>query len=572
MLLPVSKRTRRFTNTVDAQRLSVVVVHGNYGAYSPRDFVSFPEDGVNDTDNTEQGDTEAELDTDPDTDLDTDPEIRAMETSLLLQHHIDPPLDDDLGDVWEQALDLGALDSTTWQAERRLLTRLLVPLIFTFLLENLLSVALVFSAGHLGPEELAAVLLGATTATITGYTLIHGLATCLDTLCPQAYGAKRYHQVGMHVQRCTALIGALFFPIGLVWVFGAEPLLVLLMPAAASLAKLAAAYLRVVVWGIPGYIVFETSKRYLQAQGIFHASTYALFVCAPLNAAMNYVFVWSPHVGIGYLGAPLAVSINYTLMALFLVIYTVVQGRQMDPRNPRNPLRCWNGLHIRASFRKWNHMLHLAIPGVVMTAAEFFAFECLTLLALYLGRDALAAQLVCTTIAALTYQVPFALGIAALTRIANYIGSELPRAAHTCTQTALHLGLVVAAMNGALVFAFRHQIPRLFTSDEGVVAAIADVLPMLSVVTVVDTLNANLAGCLRGQGQQKIGGITNLVAYYLVGIPVLVVLTFHFDLGLPGLWAGSGIAMALIAAVQLYWAVTVDWAQLVQRASKLHEV
>ena len=60
-----------------------------------------------------------------------------------------------------------------------------------------------------------------------------------------------------------------------------------------------------------------------------------------------------------------------------------------------------------------------------MLEAEFLAFEILTLMASYLGTIALAAQSVGTTMAALTYQVPFAIGIASSTRIANFLGAGL---------------------------------------------------------------------------------------------------------------------------------------------------
>ena len=36
----------------------------------------------------------------------------------------------------------------------------------------------------------------------------------------------------------------------------------------------------------PGYALFEATKRFLQAQGIFGASTLVLFIAAPINAVL----------------------------------------------------------------------------------------------------------------------------------------------------------------------------------------------------------------------------------------------------------------------------------------------
>lgn len=65
-------------------------------------------------------------------------------------------------------------------------------------------------------------------------------------------------------------------------------------------------------------------------------------------------------------------------------------------------------------------LISLAIPGLVMLEAEFLAFEILTLLASYIDTKSLAAQSIGTTMASLTYQVPFAIGIASSSRIANF--------------------------------------------------------------------------------------------------------------------------------------------------------
>ena len=43
---------------------------------------------------------------------------------------------------------------------------------------------------------------------------------------------------------------------------------------------------------------------------------------------------------------------------------------------------------------------------------------------------------------------------------------------------------------------------------------------------------------------QHIGGILNLSAFYVVGIPLSALLCFHFDLGLEGIWLGIAGAFA----------------------------
>ena len=79
-------------------------------------------------------------------------------------------------------------------------------------------------------------------------------------------------------------------------------------------------------------------------------------------------------------------------------------------------------------------MIRLAIPGMIMIEAEYLAFEVLTLASSRFGPEALAAQSILATLGSVAYQLPFALSIAASTRIANLIGAGLVQAAVTSTQ------------------------------------------------------------------------------------------------------------------------------------------
>jgi Na+-driven multidrug efflux pump len=44
------------------------------------------------------------------------------------------------------------------------------------------------------------------------------------------------------------------------------------------------------------------------------------------------------------------------------------------------------------AFKEWGKFLQLAIPGLIMTCAEFWAFEIQTLFAGYFGTEYLSAQ------------------------------------------------------------------------------------------------------------------------------------------------------------------------------------
>lgn len=50
-----------------------------------------------------------------------------------------------------------------------------------------------------------------------------------------------------------------------------------------------------------------------------------------------------------------------------------------------------------------------------------------------------------------------------------------------------------------------------------------------------------IAGALRGSGRQYIGAIMNVIAYYVIGLPVGITLALKANLGAIGLWTGMAM-------------------------------
>lgn len=238
----------------------------------------------------------------------------------------------DIIEIHQQEID--PEPKTTILNEIKVIIKYSLPLIVTFLLQYSLTVASVFSVGRLGSTELAAVSLSSMTANISGYAIIQGVSTCLDTLCAQAFGRKDYNSVGVHFIRCNYLLLLLYIPMAIFWVFGAEPLLVTIIGQdSIAMCQLAGKYLRILTIGLPGFILFENAKHFLQTQGIFHASTLVLIICAPLNAFLNYLLVWNKSIGLGFIGAPISVVITNWIMCFMLYGYIFcIDGYQCWPQ------------------------------------------------------------------------------------------------------------------------------------------------------------------------------------------------------------------------------------------------
>lgn len=487
-------------------------------------------------------------------------EIKNQERELLNDNNIITGSDSSISSAWEDAVSKGLI-KTSLKFETKSLIKSSIPMIITFLLQNSFSLTSIYSVGHIGKTELAGVTLGAMTANITGFAAIQGLTTCLDTLCSQAYGAGKYELVGLNFLRCTIFAIVCFLPIGVVWQFGMEYLLSLFVPDMV-LIKMAVSYLKVVCWGIPGFILFECGKRFLQSQNCFHASTLVLVICAPLNIFLNWLFVW--HLNMGYIGAPIAITLNYWVMPLGLLTYTLLN---------KQFLICWpSNLKYEQLFTNWSKMIELALPGIIMVEAEFLGFEIITLLASNLGTAELAAQSVISSVCSLVYQIPFSVSIVTATRVANFIGASLVDNSKICCRSSVQLSIVLGIMNSFIVWYNQDFIVSFFTNDEDVIILAKKTIWVITVMEIFDCLNACESGCLRGQGLQKIGGYINIFAFYCIGIPISYTLAFKFDLSVEGLWIGIVCGLAFICCAQFYFVFWCpNWEKILEAAKRRNE-
>ena len=391
---------------------------------------------------------------------------------------------------------------TTQRLEAKLIAHYAWPIVIASILQYSILVVSVFTVGHLGKIELGAVSLATMTANITAYAVYQGLATSLDTLCAQSYGAGHKHLVGLHCQKMIFLLWAVTVPIGTMWCFSRQ-ILGAIVPDQETV-ELASLYLRILLLGAPGWAAFESGKRFVQAQGLFRAILYVLLLLAPLNAFLHWLFVW--RFTWGFIGAPLAVAITNDLLPIFLALYVrFIDGRE-----------CWDGLSY-AAFRGWMPMIKLAIPGFLMIEGNWLAFEILTLMcASYLDSNHLAAQSVIMTMCTLGAQVSTPLGIAASTRVANIIGAGSSSSARLSAKMALLIAALAGTFNTVFFAALKGYIPFWFTDDVDVTYLITETLPVIAGYQMCDVFANMCNGLLRGIGRQDFGGYIAIACYYIV--------------------------------------------------------
>ncbi|CAE6449045.1 unnamed protein product [Rhizoctonia solani] len=352
--------------------------------------------------------------------------------------------------------------------EAKILVSFGIPVLGAQILEYSLILVSAVSLGHLSTEALAASSLSTITATVTGLSVVHGFASALDSLLPQAWTGDQPEKVGLWAQRMVIVMFMNALPIVAIWL-NAESIL-LRLGQEENITHLAGLYLGWFTLSLPGLIVGVVARRYLQAQGIMHAQTIVMTFIAPANLFFNWLLVWGPpSFRLGFVGAPIASSISFTLSAAIYVGYACFFVSR----------KAWHPIG-RQTFQGLGTLYRLGLSGTGQIASEWWSWEFLGLMSSRFGATSLAAQSVLLVSASVAFQTPYSLGVSVAVRVGNLLGSGDGRRAKIAAETAIGMSIITALAMSTIIMVFRGSWSFMFNKDTEVAQLVASVLPLLA--------------------------------------------------------------------------------------------
>ncbi|HEX5634931.1 MAG TPA: MATE family efflux transporter, partial [Gemmatimonadales bacterium] len=113
--------------------------------------------------------------------------------------------------------------------------------------------------------------------------------------------------------------------------------------------------------------------------------------------------------------------------------------------------------------------------------------------------------------------------------------------------SALLCGPAFMALSACVLLGFAPLFAAAWTSVPDVVAVAASLIPIAGVFQVFDGVQVVAAGVLRGAADTRAALVANLMGFWLVGLPVSLLLGFRAGLGVQGLWWGFVAGLAAVA-------------------------
>ena len=429
------------------------------------------------------------------------------------------------------------------RAQARALGRLAAPIAATqagFALMGIVDAAVV---GRLGALPLAAV--GLANGLYFAVSVIGiGLMMGLDPLVAQAVGK------GDRGRARELLWQGLWLALIVTAVLAVPCALLPLTLVPAGIAPATARLATVCLWlRIPGFLpmmVYAGLRAFLQAQGKVRPLVMTMAIANVCNLGLDVLFVYGG-AGIPALGAP-GTSIATSLCSAIQVglLFFAVHGLREpgEPEARRLPL-----------LRDLRTAARIGLPVGLQMAAEVSVFALAGVLAGRFGDLALAAHQIAISLASLTFCVAVGIGNAGSVLVGWAIGARDTPAARRAGLLAFGAGAGFMSLCACAFWLAPAAFARLISDQEPVVAAAVPLLAVAAFFQISDGVQGVGAGVLRGAGDTRYAFFANVIGHYGVGLPIALLLGFHYRRGVVGLWWGlcAGLTAVALALFVRFW-------------------
>ncbi|XP_051144470.1 protein DETOXIFICATION 16-like isoform X4 [Andrographis paniculata] len=399
---------------------------------------------------------------------------------------------------------------------------LALPLVAVNMLQYCLQVISVMFVGHLGELPLSSASVATSFASVTGFSVLLGMGSALETLCGQAYGAKQHDMLGVYTQRAILVLTALSVALAIVWYYTGFILVALGQDHEISAG--AGEFNRWMIPGLFAYGILQCLVRFLQTQNIVVPMMITSAVAALLHVFVCWLFLF--RLELGTKGAALANAFSYWMNVLFLASY----------------------VKLSKTFKACKRYLIIWIRSF-----EYWSFEMVVILSGLLPNPKLETSVLSISLNTcwMVYMISVGLGGAVSTRVSNELGGGNSNRARLAICVAATIAASEGVIVGTTTILVRRVWGKLYSDEEEVIEYVARIMPLLALSDFLDGFQCVLSGAARGCGWQNLCATINLGAYYVVAIPSAVIFAFLLHIGGMGLWMGiiCGLAVQALALV-----------------------
>jgi len=412
---------------------------------------------------------------------------------------------------------------------------------------------------------LAGVGFARTFVNVTGTAMAWGFTTSLFTLLPQSIGAGHARHAAIHIQRSFYVVSIVSATLSIAQFFAGDIMVAIGQPK--QLQPIVNTYSRLLIPYIFLTAYSAILMRVLQSLDLNVVLTWCALLMLAACPPLTWFFMF--FLDLGYIGAAIAQNLVMLLFVASMATMIVRKGYGFV----FVPLE----LGIIFTKRGISHYLALAIPGLFQNAFEWIIEEVAVILAGYVASPTIALSTTVILSNLFLVVISFSVGICNATniRVGKYIGCGNIRDAKRAALAGCIIACVIMTLIGVLFYGGRHALPRIYTDNDDVISLTANVMGIMVAYCCGCIVLQTVGGIYRGMGIQKVAAVFVFGSYWVLSLPLSIILLFVYDwrsdlhIGVAIIWGSLGLGNVIGCVLEIVYLLgCADWKRAVGSSEK----
>ncbi|MDA7027791.1 MATE family efflux transporter [Bacillus sp. CLL-7-23] len=435
---------------------------------------------------------------------------------------------------------------------------ILIPILITQVGLSFIAFLDTVMSGKVSAADLAGVAIGASLWTPV-YTGLAGILTAVTPVVAQLMGAQRKEAVPYTVMQSIYVAAILSLFVMILGFFLIDPILDSLQ-LEHQVYVISKQYLSYLGLGILPLFVYNVVRCFIDSLGRTRVTMMITLCSLPINFVLNSLFIFG-YFGfpkLGGAGAGLASALTYwciCLLSLFIIHKKV----------PFYEFRIFGTLYS-FSFSESLKLLKLGLPIGFAIFFETSIFAAVTLLMSHFDTVTIASHQAAMNFATLLYMLPLSISMTLTIVVGFEAGAERFKDAKAYSYLGISIAVGFSLLTALIIILFRQQIAGMYAADDDVLLLTKRFLLYALFFQLSDAIAAPIQGALRGYKDVNYTLFTAFVSYWIIGLPVGILIATHTSLGAYGYWIGL-IAGLAAGAVGLFFRLKFIQSRFIQKHS-----
>jgi putative MATE family efflux protein len=433
---------------------------------------------------------------------------------------------------------LGSEQDFTEGSVGRAITLLAIPMILEMLMESLFGIVNVFWVARLGEDATAAVGLTEALLTIV-FAIALGIGMATTALVARRIGEKRPEDAARAAAQSILLgifVSAVIGAIGLAF----APELLRLMGATPAVIQIGSGYPTIILGSNAVIMLLFLNNAIFRGAGDASLAMRALWLANAVNLVLDpcFIFGLGPFPELGVTGSAIATTI----------------GRGSGVAYQFWMLARANRIQLRLDYMRPNlalmaHLLRLSFGGVVQFLIATASWAALVKIVALFGSAAVAGYTVAMRVIVITILPSWGMANAAATLVGQNLGAGKPDRAERSVWLAAFSNMVFLSLIALVFITFAERLVGLFDVSPDALRYGVDCLRYISYGYVFYAYGMVMVQAFNGAGDTLTPTWINLACYWLLQIPLALMLAIFAGKGAQGVFLAITIAESLLAVV-----------------------